>query len=157
MIYYKIFFREDYTHSSAPTHPLIYFQAILTFFGSADQGRFLLKRPRTSPSNRRKPIHLFLTTALSSVNQNPTIIQACNRRNHEGFQLTDIFPFTTQCPHDYTRLLLQSLHLILYYPDGKKLFKLFASPYNIYHTHKYHHPWPPVLEFQCLHFPWPFT
>ena len=73
------------------------------FFGSADQGRFFLKWPRTSLSNWRILIHLSLTTGLSSTNQNPTIIQACNRRNHEGFQLTDIFPLTIQCPHVYTR------------------------------------------------------
>ena len=30
------------------------------------------------------------------------IIQACNRRNHEAFQLTDIFPFTNHSPRDYT-------------------------------------------------------
>ena len=132
----KIFFREDYTTPPAPSYLLTYFQVILVFFGSADQGCFLLKWPLTSPSNQRKLIHLFVTKGLSLTNQNPTIIQACNCRNHKGFQLIDILPFTSQCPHNDSHLLLQSLHLIFCYPNGKT-FKLFASPYIIYHTHKY--------------------
>ena len=85
----KAFLEKAYTTSGAPAHQLTYFQAILAFFGCTDQGRFLLKWPRTSPSNRRKLIHLFLTTGFSSINQNLTIIQAYNSRNHEGFRFTD--------------------------------------------------------------------
>ena len=83
------FLEKAYTTSRAPAHQLTYFQAILAFFGCTDQGRFLLKRPRTSPSNRRKLIHLFFTTGFSSVNQNLTIVLAHNNRNHEGFRFTD--------------------------------------------------------------------
>ena len=44
--------------------------------------------------------------------------------------------------------------VIFYYPNGKTLFKLFASPYIIpHHIHEYHHPWPPVLKSLYFHIP----
>ena len=94
------------------------------FLGSHDQGRLLLKQPQTSPSNQRTLIQLSLTTEISSTNQNPSIIQACNRRNHKGFQLTNIFPFIV-----LTRLsmfLLQSLYLNFYYANGKTLCRFLV-------------------------------
>ena len=124
-----------------------------TYFQATDQGRFLLKRPRNSPPNRRKLTYLSFTTWLSSTNQNPTTIQACNRRNDKAFQLTDIFPFTSQCPREYTRFFHNYHYLIFYHPNGKTLFELFASPYIIHYIHEYHHPWHPVVESQYLHFP----
>ena len=79
-----------------PTHSPIFKRFWLFFsFWSADQGRAFLKQPRTSPPNRRKLIHLSFITWLSSTNQSLIIIWACNRWNHEAFQLTDIFPFTS--------------------------------------------------------------
>ena len=79
------------TSSHLPPHP---FPSRFDFFRYVDQRLFLLKRPRTCLSNRRKLIQLSFAMWLSPTNQKPVIIQACNRRNHEAFQLTDIFPFT---------------------------------------------------------------
>ena len=100
--------------------------------------RLFLKRPRTYLSNRRKLIRLYFPTWLSPTNQYSIIIQACNPRNHETFQLTDIFPFTYQCPSDYTRFFHNHHYLyFFYYHNGKIRFELFASPYIIHHIHEY--------------------
>ena len=72
--------------------------------------------------------------------------------DYKAFQLTDIFPFTSQCPHNYVHFFQNYCYLIFYYPNSKTLFKLFASPYIIHHIHEYHHPWPLVSESQDLHF-----
>ena len=63
---------------------------------------FLSKRVKNLSSQPEKTNPPVLTTWLFSANQNPIIIQACNRRDHEDFQLTDIFHFTSWCSHDYT-------------------------------------------------------
>ena len=138
---YKIFSRENYPiphcafHRPSLTRSPISKQ-FWPFFGSADQGFFLLKWPWTSPPNRRKPNHLSFTTWLSSTNQNLTIFQACNCRNHKAFQLTVIFPFSSQCPHDYTRFFYIYCYLIFYYPMVRRylsyllLHTLFITSIN---------------------------
>ena len=97
---YNIIFRKDHTTTLAPIH----FQAILGFFWIS-WPRVLPTKMATDLSVQSEKTNLpALTKGLSSNNQNPTIIQACNRRNHEAFQLTDIFPFTSQCPQDHTHV-----------------------------------------------------
>ena len=115
------------SHSTGPHSP------VHLCFGSDDQGRFLLKRPQTSPSNQRILLHMSLTTQLSSTNQNPGIIQTFNCRNHERFQLIDIFCFTSQSTRLHT-FLLQSLYLIFCYPNVKTLFN-FLLLHTLLITH----------------------
>ena len=134
-------------HLTTSSHPRP-FPSHFGFFLYADQRLFLLKRSRTYLSNRRKLILLSFATWLSPTNQNPVIIQAFNRRNHEAFQLTEIFPFTNQCPRNYTCFFDNRCytHIIFYHHYGKTSFKVFASPYIIRHVHEYRHPWSPVSE-----------
>ena len=96
-----------------------------------------------------KPPVLHHVTPLT--NQNPIIIQACNLKNHEA--LSDIFPFTSQSPRDYTISSTTSVIQIFYYPNGNILFGLFAFPYIIHRIHKYRHPWSLFFESWYLHFP----
>ena len=125
------------------SHRFTYFQPVLAFFGSADQGLALLKQPRTSSPNWRKPIQLSFTTLFFSTNQNVKIIQACNRKNHKGFQLNDIFPLTSQCPDNYTRFfhnpitqshsaIVMVRHYLSYLLLHTLFIKLLASPYIIH-------------------------
>ena len=66
---------------------------------------FLSKTVKNLSSQPEKTNPPVLTRWLFSANQNPKITQACNRRDHEDFQLTDIFHFTSRCSHDYTCFL----------------------------------------------------
>ena len=141
----EMFFERRLSHSTSSYSPVYLFPSNFGLsFESKDQGRFLLKRPRTSPSNRRKLICLSFTTWIPSTNQNRIIIQVCNRRNNEAFQLTHMFHFTSQRPRDYTRFFHNYRYLFFHYPYGKTLFELFVSPYSIHHIHD---PWiPPSIS-----------
>ena len=120
--------------SHPPGHP---FPSNFGLFWYADQRPFLLKRPRSRLSNWRKLILLSFSTWLSLTNQNSITIQAWNRRNHEPFQLTDIFPFTNQWPRTYTHffynhryLCFSTITMVRYILSYLLLHTLFTTSMN---------------------------
>ena len=101
---WKIFFRENHPIPPASSHPFTYFQSNFGLFLICGPGTFVTKTTTNLSAQLEKtnpPVRYHVT--LFDQLKNHTVIQACNRRNHETFQLTDIFFFTSQYPRDYTR------------------------------------------------------
>ena len=94
---YNIIFRKDYTTPST----LIHCEAILPRASKAAMDLSIQSEKANPP---------VLTTGLCSTNQYLTIIPACYCRNHEGFQLTDIFPFTSEYPQDHARFFCYTFY-----------------------------------------------